>query len=69
MPTTHIAVYRKFHILSHPSNLNPFPGSYVNSRTEMSMQPISMGNQTRFECDTNYLTEPENLVSGSADMA
>ncbi|KAK9865764.1 hypothetical protein WJX84_011695 [Apatococcus fuscideae] len=51
----------KFHILSHPSNLNPFPGSYVNSRTEMSMQPISMGNQTRFECDTNYLTEPENL--------
>lgn len=54
---------RRFHILTHSDNVNPFPGSYVNSRTEMSMQPISMGNQTRYEIDTKYLTEPESVVS------
>ena len=28
----------------------------------MSMQPISMGHQTRYEIDTKYLTEKESLV-------
>ncbi|KAK9826295.1 hypothetical protein WJX74_006351 [Apatococcus lobatus] len=51
----------KFHILSHPSNINPFPGSYVNSRTKMSMQPISMGDQAWYEIDTKFLTERDSL--------
>ncbi len=58
-----LLVCRRFHILTHSDNVNPFPGSYVNSRTEMSMQPISMGNQTRYEIDTKYLTEPDSVVS------
>eukprot|EP00884_Botryococcus_braunii_P018855 jgi/Botrbrau1/5653/Bobra.55_1s0041.1 len=53
----------RWKVISHPTNRNPFPGSYVNSKTSVGVRKITMGNTTLVEWRNEFDTEYEHAAT------
>lgn len=54
---------RRWHTVSNPTNVNPFPGAYLNASSSLRLKPITTGCQTLLELETDFLTDPAQAVS------
>lgn len=48
---------RKWRVISHPLNTNPFPGSFLNCRGRLRLRDVSINNLTLVELDGGFDTE------------
>ena len=48
---------RKWRVISHPLNTNPFPGSFLNYKGRLRLRDVSINNLTLVELDGGFDTE------------
>ena len=56
-------VCRKWRVISHPLNTNPFPGSFLNYRGRLRLREVTLNNLTLVELEGGFDTE--HAVSSS----
>ena len=54
---------RKWRVISHPLNTNPFPGSFLNYRGRLRLREVTLNNLTLVELEGGFDTE--HAVSSS----
>ena len=50
-------VHRKWRVISHPLNTNPFPGSFLNYRGKLRLRDVTINNLTMVEMEGGFDTE------------
>ena len=50
-------VRRKWRVISHPLNTNPFPGSFLNYRGKLRLRDVTINNLTLVELEGGFDTE------------
>ena len=50
-------VHRKWRVISHPLNTNPFPGSFLNYRGRLRLRDVTINNLTLVELEGGFDTE------------
>ncbi len=48
---------RKWRVISHPLNTNPFPGSFLNYRGRLRLREVTLNNLTLVELEGGFDTE------------
>ena len=48
---------RKYKIISHPSNSNPFQGTFLNFRSFLQLREITRGNMAYMEWEGSFDTD------------
>ena len=50
---------RKWRVVSHPLNANPFPASLLNYKAKLRLHEVTVDNQTFIEQECSFETEHE----------
>jgi hypothetical protein len=51
------AACRKWRVISHPLNSNPFPGSFLNYKARMRLVPVTMQGGALLDYEGEFETE------------
>eukprot|EP00884_Botryococcus_braunii_P008204 jgi/Botrbrau1/17385/Bobra.0767s0001.1 len=58
----------KYKVISHPLNKNPFPGSFLNFSTTITLRKITLGNGTFMEWMGEFHTESSLVDTMKSDL-
>lgn len=48
---------RKWRVISHPLNTNPFPGSFLNYKAKIRLRDVTISTATFLEIEAEFDTE------------
>ena len=63
-----LAVRRKWRVISHPLNTNPFPGSFLNYKGRMRLIGVTMQTLTLLEFEGAFDTEHMVRLRGTRPL-
>ena len=66
LPNLAFCECRKYKLISHPLNTNPFPGAFLNFRAAVRLHEVTRSAATFMEWTGEFDTEPQVPLPSSA---